>query len=207
MSKQHDDLEAVRAVVAALEPFEHKDRDRILRWACEKLGMQMPSATTAATLPDGGVSRRATRSEPEIAPQSDPLKPSGGGSDIRSFILEKAPKSDSHFAATVAYYYQFEAAAGERKESIDKDDLIDACRKSDRKRPARPAQVLVDTFRGGLLDRGERGRYRLNSVGENLVAMVLPDGGDAGSGSGGARTRKAKSKKRTGAKKSRRKGV
>lgn len=53
---------------------------------------------------------------------------------------------------------------------------MEACRKVDRKRPAAPSQVLVNAYHAALFDRGDRGVYRLNSVGENLVAMVLPEG-------------------------------
>jgi hypothetical protein len=90
--------------------------------------------------------------------------------------MAKNPKSDNQMTAVVAYYYHFGAPAAERKDSIGKEELIDACRKSDRKRPARPEQVLVNTYHAGLLDKaGPSGQYKLNSVGENLVAMVLPE--------------------------------
>ena len=88
-------------------------------------------------------------------------------------------KSDNQFAAAVAYYYKFEAPADQRKDAINAEDLVDACRKAQRKRPNKPGQVLVNALHQGLLDKAERGQYRINSVGENLVAMVLPsqDGG------------------------------
>jgi hypothetical protein len=93
-------------------------------------------------------------------------------------VSQKNPGSDTHFAATIAYYYQFMAPESVRKGAISKDDLVDACRKVDRKRPATPAQVLVNAYHVGLLDRAEKGQYKLNSVGENLVAMVLPGAPD-----------------------------
>jgi len=42
-----DDLEAVRAVVAALQAFDPKEQERILRWAREKLGISAPTTTGA----------------------------------------------------------------------------------------------------------------------------------------------------------------
>jgi hypothetical protein len=47
--------------------------------------------------------------------------------DIKSFVTAKNPRSDVQFAATVAYYFQFEAPQSERKSAINKDDLQDAC--------------------------------------------------------------------------------
>lgn len=177
MAKPADDLEAIRLVIQALEPFDSKDRERIIRWAAEKLGMSAapaltPPGTPAATVPPAAPQR----------PAGAPPAPAGSvPKDIRSFVMAKNPKSDNQMAAVVAYFYHFDAPPAERKDSIGKEELIDACRKSDRKRPARPEQVLVNTYHAGLLDKaGSAGQYRLNSVGENLVAMVLPEQSTSG---------------------------
>jgi hypothetical protein len=39
MSSKPDDLEAVRSLADTLQPFASEDRERIIRWAREKLGM------------------------------------------------------------------------------------------------------------------------------------------------------------------------
>lgn len=52
-----------------------------------------------------------------------------------------------------------------------------------RKQPKVPAQVLVNAYHDGLFDRGGKGSYKLNSVGENLVAMALPGTNDTAKGS------------------------
>jgi hypothetical protein len=166
MTTKADDLEAVRVLVETLHPFTNEDRERIIRWAREKLGM-----TVAA----GGVSSlSAVGTPPAETSAAAPVPGAGAAQDIATFVEQKNPKSDVHFAAAVAYYYQFLAPPHERKDAITKEDIVDACRKADRKRPARPAQVLVNAYHEGFLDRREQGQYRLNSVGENLVAMVLP---------------------------------
>jgi hypothetical protein len=38
----------------------------------------------------------------------------------------------------------------------------------------------VNAYQDGVLDRGRTGHYKLNSVGENLVAMALPGTAEAG---------------------------
>lgn len=162
MSKPSDDLEAVRILVQTLEPFDSKDRERIVRWALEKLGA--PGGTSGSPLV-GTSAASAGKTETAVAFK-----------DIKAFLDQKNPKNDRHLAAAVAYYYRFEAPPNERKDSISKEDLVDACRKAERKRPHVAAQTLVNAFHVGFLDKsGERGKYRLNSVGENLVAMVLPE--------------------------------
>jgi hypothetical protein len=96
--------------------------------------------------------------------------------DIKTFIQVKKPRNEVQFAATVAYYYRFEAPHAERKEAIDQETLQDATRRAGRGRFANPLTTLGNAHRLGLLDRGaEKGTFTINTVGENLVAMTLPD--------------------------------
>lgn len=167
MTKPADDFDAVRLVIEALQPFDNNERERIIRWAAEKLGMVGTQVTPLPLASPGP----ATQSTTLLAPMNSSVN-----KDIRSFVSEKNPRSDGQMAAVVAYYYHFEAPTADRKDSIGKEELTDACRKAERSRPARPEQVLVNAYHAGLLDRaGTAGQYKLNSVGENLVAMVLPE--------------------------------
>jgi hypothetical protein len=195
MSAKVDDLEAVRVLVETLQPFTSDDRERIIRWGREKLGM------TAFVAPAAPASRLETGSD-ETATATAAV--THGAVDIKKFVTEKAPRSDVHFAATVAYFYQFKSPEHQRKDSITKEDLVEACRQVDRKRPKRPAQVLVNAYHDGLFDRGGKGSYKLNSVGENLVAMALPGTNDTAKAP--KRARKTGSRKAQPRKKAARKG-
>ena len=174
MSKP-DDLEAVRTVADAVQAFDAKDQQRIFRWAAEKLGLAQPFGSSASTT--------AHPSLPAGPASPIPILPNAlgaGTQDIRSFVTMKKPRNDVQFAAAVAYYYQFEAPQAERKTSISKDDLQDACRKAGRGRLVKPLQTLHNARNLGLLDKGEEaGAFVINSVGENLVAMTLPGNGDS----------------------------
>lgn len=165
---QLDDLDAVRTIVGALEGFDAKDKQRILRWVQEKLGLAQQSPPFSSS--------PATDANLLATPPAALL---GQGSDIKSFVEKKSPSSDTQFAATVAYYYRFESPVQLRKESITSEDLQEACRQVGRVRLPKPAQTLVNAHGQGLLDRGERGTYSINTVGENLVAMALPSEGKA----------------------------
>lgn len=161
-----DDLDAVRELVATLEPFSGEEQKRIIRWACEKLGIDVFEGPF--------VKRGEERPEP-VAAKETGVSSSRPAKDIKTFVESKNPKIDNHFAAVVAYYYQFEAPEEERKNTISMKDLREATRYADWKRLKRPDQILVNATKVGLLDNVSRGHYRINSVGENLVAMVLPD--------------------------------
>ncbi len=164
MANKLDDLDAVRTIVETLQPFEKVDQERILRWVREKLGLQQHPTEK----------QNASHREPE--PKD---KPGGGASarSIREFVAEKSPRSDNQFAATVAYYYRFEAPDSEHKDSISANDLQEACRQAGRPRLGDPGKTLRNAHGVGLLDKaGEAGAFRINTVGENLVAMTLPSG-------------------------------
>lgn len=162
-----DEYDAMRAVVGALEKFSVPDRQRILRYVSEKLGFSAAPAAPAAR--HGDVSQETTSAAPAAV---------GDSTDIKAFIERKSPTSDAQFTAAVAYYYRFEAPQSARKDSINADDLQDACRKVGRPRFHRPAQTLVNAHSQGLLDKsGDRGSYTLSTIGENLVAVALPASG------------------------------
>lgn len=117
MSKPNkDDLEAVRSISAALEGFDLKDQERILRWAREKIGLPIISEKFTPIFP-----LRETPGPGVVPPipSHDPTRIQ----DIRSFIQNKAPRTDAQFAAAVAYYSRFEAPEAQRKPAIAADDL------------------------------------------------------------------------------------
>jgi hypothetical protein len=175
MSVPKDDLEAVRTIVEAIKDFKPDEQQRIFRWVAEKLSLPLsftpgaPASPSTQTLPPESGAATTQRHAP--------LLPSGGAVNIKNFILAKKPRNDVQFAAAVAYYYRFECPQAERKDAIDKDVLQDSTRMAGRDRFASPLTTLNNAHRLGLLDRGaEKGTFTINTVGENLVAMTLPDG-------------------------------
>jgi len=117
--------------------------------------------------------------------------------DIKSFVAAKAPKSDVQYAATVAYYYRFEAPPERRRHTIDGDALQEAARLAGRPRLSNPRATLNNAKTLGYLDSTSPGEFGINSVGENLVAMALPGNGEAGAR---GKTKKAKKTKKSGRK-------
>src|SRR6266581_2481385 len=123
MAKPTDDLEAVRLVATALGGFSPEEQERIIRWAREKLGL----ASAPRNLPD----MRAPQPYSSVSPRPiEPTEPtqSPTAKDLKTFVTAKSPKSDVQFAATVAYFYRFEAPPEQRRNEIDRVILQDACR-------------------------------------------------------------------------------
>jgi hypothetical protein len=174
MSAPKDDLEAVRTVVEAVKDFKSEEQQRIFRWVAEKLGLPQPFVAAAHSASPAQLPPAETI---VTAPPGYPTQlPTTGAVDIKTFILTKKPRNDVQFAATVAYYYRFESPQAERKDAIDQEVLQDATRRASRDRFSNPLTTLNNAHRLGLLDRGaEKGTFTINTVGENLVAMTLPD--------------------------------
>ncbi|HEY6250103.1 MAG TPA: hypothetical protein VI685_09080 [Candidatus Angelobacter sp.] len=166
MAKPTDDLEAVRVVADALKEFQKDEQERIIRWARERIGLSTTLPTNVRET--SGASTAGSGFQPQVAESVN---------NIKSFMEQKKPKSDNQFAVAVAYYHRFEAPESQRKSEINSDDLLEACRLAQRGRMLHPQQVLINLRNQGLLDKGsEKGKYSINTVGENLVAMVLPSG-------------------------------
>lgn len=181
-----DEFDAAKIIVETLRKLERAQQERAMRFASEALGLKnVPAAPAAEPKPMDVVPVR-------------PAAPLGQSpSDIRQFTTQKAPKSDQQFAAVVAYYYQFEAPQAERRETINLDVLANAARLVNRKRPTR--FVLNNAKNSGYLDAVSAGEFRINTVGENLVAITLPGAGNEG---GRKLSKQKKTKpKRAGAKK------
>lgn len=111
MAKTPDDLKAVRIITTALSAFKPGEQERIIRWSREKLGLSSASQNLEGSqtpLP----SSLSSGERPE-APGPAPAK------DLKTFVVGKSPKKDVQFAATVAYYYRFEAPPEQRNRSGD----------------------------------------------------------------------------------------
>lgn len=169
--KKQDNLEAARTVRDALKEFERGEQEQILRWAAESLGIN-PQASAPNPPP---------RPPETPAPPTPPHPPAPnaptpkGVKDVATFVNEKNPKTDIQLATTIVYFYRFEAPENERKNDMNAEELRDALRKAGKPGKLKtPLQTLANAHKGGFLDRGERGRFSINTVGENLVGMTLP---------------------------------
>src|SRR5258708_85211 len=158
-------FDAAKAIVETLKDMDKQLQVQAIRFACESLSLESPIHPP----------RSAAAS---IEPPTRTNPPPGGqpthSTDIRQFVETKKPKSDQQFAAVVAYFYRFEVPETTRMETIDPKTLEEAARLAKRKRLSNARMTLTNAKNAGYLDLVGRGDYRINAVGENLVAMALP---------------------------------
>jgi hypothetical protein len=166
-------FDAAKAIVDALSKLDKNSQRLAMRFAAETLGLQLTSQSPQPPTP----AIQASAAGP--APSGGEVTPTV---DIKQFAAAKAPKTDQQFAAVVAYYYRFEAPEAERRDTIDKDTLKEAVRLTGGRRQPKDATFTLNNAKNsGYLDSVGAGQFRINSVGENLVAMALP--GNAGDNS------------------------
>ncbi|OLC32831.1 MAG: hypothetical protein AUH28_11710 [Acidobacteria bacterium 13_1_40CM_56_16] len=168
MSDTKNDFDIAKNLFAQLDGLDTDRQHRILRWVAESLGIALhvknpSSPATIVESPSG-----------DIGGTAPPVAGEYRVTDIKSFVDSKNPKSDVQFAAVVTYYYRFEAPHVARKETITSEILQDSTRLTGRKRLAKPLKTLNNAKTLGYLDSAGRGAFRINTVGENLVAMTLP---------------------------------
>ena len=163
-----NEFDAAKDIVERLKGLEQEKQERAMRFASETLGLHAPGVPAGPGTPPPGGQGGVPKEKSETSPRDRVV-------DIKQFTQSKAPKTDQQFAVLVAYYYRFEAPAEERKEVIGAKDLTDAVRLvGNRRQPTDPNLTLNNAKNSGYLDAAGRGKFRINTVGENLVAMTLP---------------------------------
>jgi len=172
MPTPESDFDAAKAVADQLKGMDKERQQKVLRWVAESLSLDLSAAPSLERQTRGGAAENKAQAEHSAHEQVHHRQ--GRSSDIKSFVDSKQPKSDVQFAAVVAYFYRFEAAAENRHDSINATTLQEAARLAGRRRPPSAVKALNNAKTLGYLDSAERGQYHINSVGENLVAMTLP---------------------------------
>jgi hypothetical protein len=194
MTTSGSDFEVAKAVADQLKGIDKERQQRILRWVSESLSLDLSALQAIEGSPIGtGTESGVSMHRDVVLPQRQQRT-----ADIKTFVDSKKPKSDVQFATVVAYYYRFEASEESRRDSVDAQVLQDAARLAGRRRPPKPRMTLTNAKNLGYLDSPERGQFRINSVGENLVAMTLPGSEPEGTRrkARSTRSQKIKSRKR-----------
>lgn len=186
-NSEKNPLNAAQKIVTELTGMTSEHQSLAIKFAIETLGLQLPTSPAPSVPPST-----------QYAPQA-PAHATGGehhATNIRSFTAMKAPKSDQQFTAVVAYFYQFEAKPEEKKDAIDADIMKEAARLAGRAQVARWNMTLTNAKNAGYLDSAGNGKFKLSSVGENLVAITLPGTGGPVQSKGRSTAKKIRKQKK-----------
>jgi hypothetical protein len=165
-----DDVKAISTLLSVLKPLDQDARIHVLDFVLKRLGISLTAGPT--TLPD-----RLSRTEIKSANQTPPVPALGDNVDIRTFAAEKSPKTVNEKVAAIGFYLAHLAPASERKDYLIADDIKTYFIQAGFQLPTGPANMtLVNAKNAGYLNALDKGQYKLNSVGYNLVAHKLPGG-------------------------------
>jgi hypothetical protein len=176
------ELQAIKTIQETLEPLKPEVRARVMDYVFKVLGiepLQAPLAWPSAT--------------PPALPGATTPPPGGPGQpaqDILSLKEEKKPTTATQMIAVVAYYLAH--GSSPRQDYITADDVEKYFIQGRFPMPGSKSQALVNTKNAGYLDAIDTGRYKLNSVGYNLVAHKMPRNGSTSAPSGGKTRRSVK---------------
>ena len=159
--------QAIDEIVAALMALDEKSRATALAAASAHLGMDTKPVV-------------APMAAPVIGPAIVPAIAAAPVRDIRSLKDEKQPENAKEMACVVAYYLQHHGPSSERSDVVTAEDMVKYFKQAHFPLPKRVVQLLIDARHSGYFDAAERGKYRLNAVGYNLVAHSLPRQSKAG---------------------------
>jgi hypothetical protein len=100
--------------------------------------------------------------------------------------------------AILGFYLAHLAPDGERRDYLIADDIKKYFVQAGYPLPTGPSTMpLVNAKNAGYLDALDKGKYRLNAVGHNLVVHKMPTASaKAALGSGAVKKKKAKAKKK-----------
>jgi hypothetical protein len=170
--------QAIDRITTALTSLESNARIVALNAVCDHLQISLSGAVLSShpKSPPAAIAIEHPSNASEKAGGTSPI-PKRAKMDIRTLKDQKNPQSAQQMACVVAFYLSELAEEDERADSVSTPDLEKYFKQAGYKLPEHISQVLKDAKRAGYFDSAERGRYRLNAVGYNLVAHGLPAGG------------------------------
>lgn len=182
------ELQAIKTLQETLQPLAPDVRTRVLDYVFRVLGISAAQPTLSQATPiaiEGSVSAAPSVTRPRL----------DGPTDILTLKEDKVPTTGTQMIAVVAYYLAHLAPEGERQDFITAEDIQKYFIQGKYPMPGSQSQALVNAKNAGYLDFVEKGRYRLNSVGYNLVAHKMPTGAAAAPKPSGNRRKKKAVKK------------
>jgi hypothetical protein len=166
------EIEAIKAVLHALEPLPGDVRASVLEYVLHRLQIVLMPATQAST---SGVSTTivdATRGVAEAGVEQPKSLV-----HIKALKEQKKPRSANEMATLVAYYLANAAPKADRKDRITAKDIETYFKIAEF--PLTKTQfTLPNAKAAGYLDAVGNGEYKLNAVGHNLVVHSMPRGAD-----------------------------
>ena len=166
MAEQIDnEIEAIKAVLSALEPLPPAVRTSVLEYVVKRLQV---SISSGSPLPI----------PPVVVTPVQQLQTQENGSPphIKDLKERKKPRSANEMAALTAFFLSDLAPAKDRKKTVNAKDIETYFKIAGFPLPEHVNVTLPNAKNAGYFDAAGGGEYRLNAVGHNLVVHSMPRG-------------------------------
>lgn len=173
MAEQIDkEIEAIKAVLHALEPLSGDVRASVLGYVLHRLQIVLITSTQTSTSGVSTTKVDATRGAAEAGVEQPTSLV-----HIKALKEQKKPRSANEMATLVAYYLANAAPKADRKDRITAKDIETYFKIAEF--PLTKTQFTLQNAKAaGYLDAVGNGEYKLNAVGHNLVVHSMPRGED-----------------------------
>ena len=171
MAKYIDkEIEAIKAVLLALEPLAPEVRTSVLEYVLRRLQIALgPVQQTEVSTPAPSADAALAAVEAETERQTMPTH-------IKDFKEKKKPRSAIEMAVLVAYYLENVAPPEEHKDRVTTKEVGTYFKIAEFPLPGKVQFTLPNAKAAGYLDAVGNGEYKLNAVGHNLVVHSMPRG-------------------------------
>jgi hypothetical protein len=154
------ELKAIKTIIDLMKPLDDTGRSRVLEYVLKRLDMSAFQSDVATVS--------------EVATSGSSVFAGGPVKDIRSLTAEKQPRSANEMVALIAYYLSELAPASEASPIVNVEMIRKYFKMAAFPMPRVPKAALTNAAAAGYLENVNRGEYRLNPVGYNLVVHALP---------------------------------
>jgi len=184
------EIEAIKAVLHALEPLPDDVRASALGYVLQRLKIVLAASTQTSASGVSSALTDATGHTAETGGEQQTLPV-----HIKVLKEKKKPRSASEMAALVAYFLANVAPEADRKDRITTKDVETYFKIAEF--PLTKTQfTLPNAKAAGYLDAVGGGAYKLNAVGHNLVVHSMPRGADGKTASRGRPPKRARAAKK-----------
>ena len=166
--KYSREAESIKTLMQTLEPLEEDIRKSVIEYVIKRFNINYALPSSKQNL--------------GAAQQEDLLKIAQKSTtdsvDIRQLKENKSPKSAIEMAVLAVYYLSHVAPQGERKQTVGPKDVTNCFKMAKFKLPSDTSITLTNAKNAGYLELVQRGHYKLNAVGYNLIEHNLPRKGN-----------------------------
>lgn len=171
MPEQIDkEVEAIKAVLNALEPISPSARSSVLEYVVKRLQVSLPA------MPGSPMTAPAVMPIASGAPQRQSPDQTAEVTHIKQLKEQKKPRSANEMASLVAYFLAELAPANNRKKTVNAKDIETYFKIAGYPLSEHIQMTLPNAKSAGYFDAAGEGEYRLNAVGHNLVVHSMPRG-------------------------------